>query len=265
MYRSDVGKPRGILHRTDEGDERFDHFRGAPAKELREHVAHFWMVRWRLAGSAPVAVGTLPHPSVHVTVEDRRAVVGGVRRGRFSRTLSGDGMVFGVKFRPGAFQPIYGRSMAQLTDRTVPIAQLFGRDGARYARAIRVEPDFDRCVAIAEKFFAPRLPPLDGETIQLRDLVERMSSDRELLRVEQVAEIAGMDLRRLQRGFRFTVGVTPKWVIQRYRLCEAAARLAEGDAPTLAALAQELGYFDQAHFIRDFKAVVGRSPGMTPI
>jgi AraC-like DNA-binding protein len=57
------------------------------------------------------------------------------------------------------------------------------------------------------------------------------------------------------------VGVSPKWVIQRYRLHEAAAQLSRADAPELADLPLQLGYFDQSHFIRDFKAVVGCAPG----
>jgi AraC-like DNA-binding protein len=68
-----------------------------------------------------------------------------------------------------------------------------------------------------------------------------------------------MPKRGLQRLFREYVGVSPKWVIQRYRLFEAAERLSAGEVDD-AQLARELGYFDQAHFIRDFKAVVGRSP-----
>jgi AraC-like DNA-binding protein len=56
------------------------------------------------------------------------------------------------------------------------------------------------------------------------------------------------------------VGVTPKWVLQRVRLHEAADRMADGekDWPRLAT---ELGYFDQSHFIKAFKAVIGLSPG----
>ena len=56
---------------------------------------------------------------------------------------------------------------------------------------------------------------------------------------------------------------TPKWVIQRYRLHEAAERLRapKESAPALADLAAALGYADQAHFARDFKRVVGESPG----
>ena len=66
--------------------------------------------------------------------------------------------------------------------------------------------------------------------------------------------------RRLQRLFANYVGVPPKWVIQRYRLQEAIWRLAQPDAPDLASLAQELGFFDQAHFSRSFAELVGSTP-----
>jgi AraC-like DNA-binding protein len=57
------------------------------------------------------------------------------------------------------------------------------------------------------------------------------------------------------------VGVGPKWVIQRYRLHEAAEQLKAENPPPLAALAASLDYADQSHFARDFKRVVGQSPG----
>jgi AraC-like DNA-binding protein len=102
------------------------------------------------------------------------------------------------------------------------------------------------------------LPPI---VEQVRDLVERMAIDHELVRAEQAAALLGCDLRTLQRLFRAYVGVSPKWVIQRYRLHEAAQQLADGAVAGMTELALRLGYFDQAHFIRDFKAVVGRAPG----
>ena len=56
-------------------------------------------------------------------------------------------------------------------------------------------------------------------------------------------------------------GCTPKWLIQRRRLHEAAERLSGEERPDLARVAADLGYADQAHFGRDFRAVTGLTPG----
>ncbi len=77
--------------------------------------------------------------------------------------------------------------------------------------------------------------------------------------LDELAAHAGYSKRTLQRLFREYVGVSPKWVLQRIRLHEAAERMAEGEGDW-PRLALELGYFDQAHFIKAFKAVIGRSP-----
>ena len=86
-----------------------------------------------------------------------------------------------------------------------------------------------------------------------------MLTDPTITRVEDLCALAGCSKRTLQRLFREYVGVTPKWVLQRIRLHEAAERMADGEGDW-AAMALDLGYFDQAHFIKAFKAVVGRSP-----
>jgi AraC-like DNA-binding protein len=66
--------------------------------------------------------------------------------------------------------------------------------------------------------------------------------------------------RTLQQLFSSYVGVGPKWVINRYRLHEALERLQEGAHINFAELAMELKYFDQDHFIRDFRKLVGCKP-----
>jgi len=103
-------------------------------------------------------------------------------------------------------------------------------------------------------------PRPDAKAQLARLLVARILEDRSLTQAEAVARQAGMSLRSLQRLFQDYVGVSPKWVIQRYRLHDAMARL-EGSHPVdLPALALSLGFFDQAHFIRVFKAFLGRTP-----
>jgi AraC-like DNA-binding protein len=84
--------------------------------------------------------------------------------------------------------------------------------------------------------------------------------DASIRKVEDILHRTGTTKRSLQRLFEQYVGASPKWVIQRYRLHEAAERLKAGSVSG-SRLALELGYADQAHFIRDFKAIVGISPG----
>jgi AraC-like DNA-binding protein len=90
-------------------------------------------------------------------------------------------------------------------------------------------------------------------------LVDAILANRTILKVDDIVDRHGIGKRNLQKLSREYVGVTPKWVIQRYRLHEAAERL-DTAAIDLSTLAFELGYADQAHFVRDFKAAVGHPP-----
>jgi transcriptional regulator GlxA family with amidase domain len=87
-----------------------------------------------------------------------------------------------------------------------------------------------------------------------------MIGDRSLVRVDQVAALGSMSVRSLQRLFAAFVGVSPKAVLARYRLQDAAATIDAGEVDDLADLATSLGWFDQAHFSRDFRAMVGVPP-----
>ena len=105
-----------------------------------------------------------------------------------------------------------------------------------------------------------RLPPPDEQAIRIAEIVYAVAADRGVLKVEDLVDRYQLNKRTLQRLFSKYVGVSPKWVIQRYRLHEAAERLASDDSVRQSALAADLGYSDQAHFVRDFKALVGTSP-----
>jgi len=260
MTRPRRGNPRGILNTAfPPGD--FQHARLLPLPSLSDWIEHFWFVRWQLAGTVTHVAQTLPHPSVHLVFEQQRAEIMGVLTGKFTTELRGTGRVFGIKFRPGMFQPLLGDAVAELTNQVWPIERLFGQAGLDLRDALAAEADEDRCAALAEAFLLPRLPARDALAERVRDAVEHVAANRDITRVEQVAAGLGLSLRPLQRIFQKYVGVSPKWVIQRYRLHEAAAQLARAAQTDLTELALQLGYFDQAHFARDFKRLVGTSPG----
>jgi AraC-like DNA-binding protein len=250
---------RGVLRPVAE-EGKFLHERIAAPRALGGVVQHFWSVRWDLRGAKPFVPETLPHPNVHLVFEDGGAKIAGVHTGRFTTTLKDTGWVFGVKFRPGAFRPYLGRSVASLRDRSVPIDEVFGANGAALARKISdLRADAGKAAAVA-RFLNERMAPSDPNVERVSNIVDEIAENREIVSVEQLVAQWSVGKRALQQLFSSYVGVGPKWVINRYRLHEAVERLQAGANIDFTALAMELGYFDQAHFIRDFRKLVGCTP-----
>ncbi|MDX1998122.1 MAG: helix-turn-helix domain-containing protein, partial [Thermoanaerobaculia bacterium] len=137
---------------------------------------------------------------------------------------------------------------------------VFGPDFAALESRVLAEPDSPTALAAIATFLAARRPADDPNVALVVAVTERAATDREITRVEHLAAAAGRHPRRLQRLFAEYVGVSPKWVIQRYRLHEAAECIARGEVADWAGLALDLGYADQAHFIRDFRRLVGKTP-----
>jgi AraC-like DNA-binding protein len=257
MVRLKPDRPRGVLNvRDPESRENLTRF--WPSEDLAPFVEHYWIVRWSVV--EPRTAETLPHPSVHLVLETGGSEVVGVLRGRFTRELVGDGRVVAIKFRPGGFRPFVDRPMAAFTDRRWPLGEVFPERARGLEDRVLSRSSDLGATAEFESFLRSFGPIADPSSGLAGRIAIHIAQDREIMRVDQVAAEFHLTIRQLQRLFREYVGVSPKWVIQRYRLIEAAERLATGDGTDLATVALDLGYADQPHFIRDFKRIVGRSP-----
>jgi AraC-like DNA-binding protein len=239
-------------------DFRLD--RHPPATDLVSLVERHWLVSWELPPGREASVTLLPHPCVNLVLDAGRLAVSGVGRERFSYTYRGAGRVFGVKFRPGAFLPFLGRPVGDITEVVLPAEQLWGPSASGLAVEMSAEPRVERLIALVEGFLRERWPEPDPQVEFVGRIVAALLHDRGISRVEDVTERFGVPPRTLQRLFARYVGVSPKWVLRRYRLHEAAAVLAQAQHRPWAEVAAELGYFDQSHFIRDFTTAIGMTP-----
>ncbi|WJV46971.1 helix-turn-helix domain-containing protein [Streptomyces flavofungini] len=260
--------PSGLLTRV-----RFR--RHAPAEPLRPYLEHYWLIDWDL--TEPYVTHVVPHPSVNVVFQDLPGrepfgEIAGVGLGLFTKELAGHGRVCGVQFRPGGFRPFApGRAVAELTGREVPLAEVFGgegtksggtgaADGSATVDAVLGPDDEHARVAALDAFLLRHGPAPDPQADLAMALADRVRADRTIRRVGDLAREAGLSVRALQRLFSAYVGVGPKWVVLRYRIHEALERAESAAAVDWADLAAGLGYADQAHLVRDFKATVGVPP-----
>jgi AraC-like DNA-binding protein len=252
----------GVLHAA-AAATRFTLRRYPPSADLAPFVDFCWVIRWDLRGETAHEQAILPHPNVNLAFEPAGASVYGVDTKIFTRRLSDEGRALGVRFRPGGLRPFHSQPISSLNDRVVPADGLFGPAANQACAAVMaVGADDDAMIAAASALLRGRGPAPDPVVDQVAGLVGRITEDPALRRVAQLAEVSGLPERKLQRLFSDYVGVSPKWVMRRARLHEAALRV-EADGPASvdwAVLAADLGYADQAHLTRDFTATLGVPP-----
>ncbi len=104
--------------------------------------------------------------------------------------------------------------------------------------------------------------PLNDLALMANAMEDTVASDRSILRTDRLAGRLSISTRSLQRLSERYIGLTPLAVIRRYRLQEAAQRLREESALTVAQVAAELGYADHSHLTADFRRVLGFSPSL---
>ncbi|MBB3041469.1 AraC family transcriptional regulator [Nocardioides soli] len=242
--------------------------RFAPGPGLADLVRRYWMPVWSLPDGHVSVQRVLQYPVCLIVVSHEYALLVGPSSGLSTQELTGAGWALGTMLQPAAGLALAGGPVDRLTDTAVPLGDAYGLDGAaltdRIRQAVGDHPDDpDRqqaAVAVVEAALAALLP-VDEEGLLVNLIVEYVEGDPQVQRVGQVCEKFAITERTLQRLTARRIGLAPKWLIQRRRLHEAAERLREVARPDLARVAADLGYADQAHFGRDFRAVTGLTPG----
>jgi AraC-like DNA-binding protein len=185
------------------------------------------------------------------------------------RLLTGTGWTVAAKTTTGGLGALLDRPARTMTDRALTLDDALGLDGASLVEAVdaagtepaRIDGLRDALESVARRRDSARL----STAREVAAIARIAETDRSVLRVEQLAEAAGVGVRTLQRLFGEYVGASPAWVIRRWRIIEAAERAGGPQRyatwPGWAQVAVELGYSDQAHLVRDVRRHLGVPPG----
>jgi AraC-like DNA-binding protein len=244
-----------------------------PTPALDGLVDRFWAVAWDLPCGTAHRQQVLTHPGANLSVGhadgagvgDRAAPVearlNGVARGLTTRTLVGQGWAVAAMTRPGGLGAFIGGSASDFTDRVVPLGQAIGTDEPALLRALVAEPDeAARAARLARALEQAADPSRVRPARQVAEVARLAETDRSIRRLADLCERAGVGQRTLQRLFLHYAGVSPTWVVRRYRLLEVAETVRAGGPVVWAEVAAGLGYADQAHLITEFRAATGQTP-----
>lgn len=251
---------KGIL-RPQEAARHIDLRRYPVTGPLARYVERYWAVHWDLPEGSSYESVVVPHPCVNLSfMPVLGAEVHGPGLAVSRHPLTGRGRVFGAKFRPGGFTAFTGIGAAAVADWVAGAATVFGPD-VDELNAVAMSGGDEAAAEAVGRFLAARMPErVDERYEELLRIVTAMLEDRGITRVDQAASRFFMTQKALQRLFQAYIGLGPKALICRYRIHDAADRLAADPDVDLARLAARLGWSDQAHFTHDFKDLIGFPP-----
>lgn len=255
-------------------------FDRAPAgPDLDGVVEWFWSVAWDFPAGQVHDQEVLSHPAGNVsigTIDDRGVVLApaegrvfGVVTGISHRHLTGNGWTVAARSSVGGMGVLLDAPAVTATDLQLDFST--GVPGIRrdvVAGVCEAVDNAERIALLREALadlVSHRDPAVVAEARQVAEVASIAEHDRSVCRVEHLAAAAGTSVRTLQRQFDRHVGVSPSFVIRRWRLIEAAesARVVidgGGEWPGWAEVAATLGYADQAHLTRDFRRHLGVTP-----
>ncbi len=184
--------------------------------------------------------------------------------GQLSDTLeiapTGHTGIIAARFHPDGFIPLATIPLTAMENRAVPLSELFGKKGDILEKAVLAAPTQVERIQHIETFLLARLNKLEVLDRIVKSSIEILISQAGQVKVEEMAEKLNINRRKLERKFSANVGLSPKQLSKIIRLQAALKQLNQNAELSLTELAYQNGYFDQSHFIKDFKAFTGISP-----
>ncbi len=167
--------------------------------------------------------------------------------------------LFGVGLLPEGWSTLIGEPADRFADDVVDLAGVVGPSAdTALADMMMAHNDLER-VAAADRFFMGLLAHAHATPRWFTALTDDWLTGSANPDVDTLIESSGMSARSVERLAKRIYGGSPKLLSRKYRTLNAAVRLGNGEAMGWADLAAH-AYYDQPHFIREFKQFVGLTP-----
>lgn len=168
--------------------------------------------------------------------------------------------ILSVRFQPDGLSPFLDIPVAQLDNRACPLDELFGEEGKIVSDAVLLANDNQQRIAIIENFLMGRLVNSETADSTTKSCVDLIMQSKGQLVVTELADKMNITRRNMERKFISLIGMSPKQLSRVTRLQATIKMLQDERFTSLTSVAYENGYYDQAHFIKDFRDFTGISP-----
>ncbi len=168
--------------------------------------------------------------------------------------------IVAARFLPEGLVPFIETAVAELENRAVDLYELFGEEGKMLEVEVISAVDNPSRIKLIEEFLLSKLSSPQTIDNVTKACVQAIFQSQGQLGVVELADKMNINRRNMERRFISAVGLSPKQLSRVARLQATLKMLEQKQYSSLTSLAYESGYYDQAHFIKDFKEFTGLSP-----
>ena len=246
-----------------------------PAEPLRRYIENYWFVSHAPGEDVELRVEVFVDARADLIFNFeapyRREVIGGATTQHDRSNLDAQRLVpirilqhgavriLGVRFHLGGLAPFTRLRVAEWSGGTPSPEQVFGDETRQLEWALRAEPDLAVSGKMLDEFFLGRLG-CDGAQATFERALSALVAGGGRAPVSRLAEVAASSPRQIERLFARGLGFPPKTVGRVLRFQSSLRQLMADPGVSLGEVAADAGYFDQAHFVRDFRLFTGGVP-----
>jgi AraC-like DNA-binding protein len=192
-------------------------------------------------------------------IQPKSFVIGQLRR-PLEIEPTGETGIFSVRFHPNGFLPFATIPIKEMENTAVSLEKLLGKDGQEIEQKILKANSTSDRIKLIETFLLNRLTDSEAVDRIVKSTVETILTANGQLSVNELSKLTNVNRKQLVRKFSSTIGLSPKQLSKTIRLQATLKMLLNNQFTSLTALAYENEYYDQAHFIKDFKEFTGFTP-----
>jgi len=189
------------------------------------------------------------------------AIFCGARTDCFVIETSQQERVIGIQFRPGGAFPFFAMPASEVANATYSLDDLWPGQAASIRDALLEAGSVEAMFSILELALLSRFRPASPLHPAVAFAIRRLARPGECVRVQEVADCVGFGSRRFAELFREQTGLSPKAFQRVRRFQQVLRRLHRQPEDNWTEIAHGCGYYDQPHFIHDFRLFSGMTPG----
>lgn len=171
---------------------------------------------------------------------------------------TGEIHLIGVRFRPGGLSAFLPLPIHEISNCTLDVGVMFSASIMELQSRLYDAPTFQQQIGLLDLFFLRLLNPTPVHAYA-HEVARQIEQHGGEINIHTLCQHVGYSIRTVDRIFNTTYGVSPKTYARIVRFQRALQQLRQNPNLSLAHIAQNCGYYDQAHFAKDFSALAGQN------